>query len=88
MVLSGFEWLVLLTLIVIVSWGISLYQQTYKPFLISTIILFLFGFMWFFTTPAEKQVVFGYSAIFVFSLLGYLGLGLGAIGILYIMRGR
>jgi hypothetical protein len=44
--------------------------------------------MWFFTAPYDKQVVFSFSAIVVFPALAYIGLGLGVIGVLSIMRGR
>jgi hypothetical protein len=82
------ELLALITLVLSVMWAIFLYQQIYTPFLISTILLAFFGLMWIFTTPAQNAVMFGYAASFVMSALGYIGLALGGIGILYIIKGQ
>ena len=82
------EWLVLLTLVLIVYWGISLYTETYKPFLITTVLLLFFGLLWFLTTPAEKAVLFGFPASVVMSSLGYISLGIGAIGSIIISKDK
>jgi hypothetical protein len=82
---SSLEWFVLLTLILIAYWVISLYTQTYKPILVCSILLIIFGLGHYFTTPAEKQVLFGFSALFVIRSMEYISLGLGVLGILYII---